>query len=127
MNVLDENIGEYHRDRLLDWGLRARQIGYDVGRAGMSDQEILTLLHRIRRTTFFSRDEDFADPRLCHPAYCIVFLTIRPRDTAEYVRRVLRHPALNTQAKRMGAYVRAGYDGPRIWRRSEVEQALPWP
>jgi len=127
MNLLDENIGEDQRDLLLEWGVKIRQIGYEAGRAGMSDQEILTLLHRLKRTTLFTRDEDFADSRLCHPAYGIVFLYVRPNDAATYIRRVLRHPELNTQAKRMGAYVRASDTGLRVWRRNEPEQALPWP
>ena len=43
------------------------------------------------------------------------------------VRRVLRHPALNTQAKRMGAVVRASASGLRVWRQNEAEQLLAWP
>ena len=72
-------------------------------------------------------DADFASPLLCHPGYGLVFLFVRPREAAEYVRRVLRHPQLNTQAKRMGTYVRASYDGVRVWRRNAAEQAFPWP
>ena len=71
-------------------------------------------------------DEDFADPRLCHPAYGLVFLDVRPFNSAIYVRRVLRHPQLNTQAKRMGALARVSFTGVQIWRRNEPEQAYPW-
>jgi hypothetical protein len=127
MNLLDENVPESQVELLNRWGVRARQIGRGVGRAGMQDPEIITLLHSLRRTTLFSLDRDFSGPRLCHPNYCLVFLYVRDDDTSEYVRRVLRHPALNTQAKRMGAVVRASGSGVRIWRRNEAEQALHWP
>jgi hypothetical protein len=127
MNLLDENVPDSQVELLRRWGLRVRQIGHDVGYLGIQDPEILTLLHSLRRTTLFSLDRDFSGPRLCHPAYCLVFLYVRDDDAAAYVRRVLRHPALNTQAKRMGAVVRASESGLRIWRRDEAEQALPWP
>ncbi len=45
---------------------------------------------------------------------------------AEMVRRVLRHRDLNTQAKRMGAVVRASADGLRVWRRNMEEEWLDW-
>jgi hypothetical protein len=127
VNLLDENVDGDQREQLRTWGVRVRQIGYDIGRSGMQDPEILTLLHSLRRTTLFSCDRDFSGPRLCHPSYCLVFLHVTVDDTAIYVRRVLRHPALNTQAKRMGAVVRASEAGLRVWRRDEAKQALAWP
>jgi len=127
MNLLDENVRVDQRNQLLRRGVRVRQIGHDVGRAGMADVEILTLLHRLTRPTFFTLDEDFTDPRLRHPAYCIVYMYVRPLAAAEYARRVLRHPQLSTQAKRMGAYVRASFEGVRGWRCNQPEQAFPWP
>jgi hypothetical protein len=127
MNILDENFPDAQVERLRNRGVRVRKIGPDIGRAGMQDPEILTLLHAVQRPTFFTLDDDFADPRLCHPAYCLVHLWVRREEASSYVRRVLRHPELNTQAKRMGTYVRASYDGVRVWRRNEPEQAYPWP
>ena len=127
MNVLDENFTEDQVRLLRARGVRARQIGHDIGRAGMGDLEILTLLHRLGRSTLFTLDQDFADPRLCHPAYSIVFLYVYAHLAAEYVRRVLRHPATDTQAKRMGMLIRASDTGIRVWRRNESEQAFPWP
>jgi hypothetical protein len=127
MNVLDENFPVEQVELLRSRGVHVRKIGQDIGRAGMLDPEILTLLHATTRPTLFTLDADFASPLLCHPAYGLVFLFIYPRDAAMYVRRVLRHPVLNTQAKRMGTCVRASYDGVRVWRRNEPEQAYPWP
>jgi hypothetical protein len=127
MNLLDENVPESQLELLRRWGVRIRQIGRDIWRFGVQDPEIIALLHSVRRATLFTLDRDFSGPRLCHPNYCLVFLNVRDDDATSYVRRVLRHPALNSQAKRMGAVVRASDSGVRIWRRNEAEQALPWP
>lgn len=126
MILLDENVTQDQWELLLKSRVRARQIGHDVGRTGIQDRDILTLLHDLKRPTLFTLDRDFSYPRLCHPAYCLVFLDINEDCTAMYVRRVLKHPALSTQAKRMGAVVRVTESGVRIWRRNAAELALPW-
>ena len=60
MNVLDENIFELHRQQLEAWSIRVRQVGVDIGKLGMDDrEEIIPLLHGLRRPTFFTRDKDF--------------------------------------------------------------------
>jgi hypothetical protein len=60
MNVLDENIFEHHRQQLEAWNIRVRQVGVDIGKLGMDDgEEIIPLLHALRRPTFFTRDRDF--------------------------------------------------------------------
>ncbi|MBI3242050.1 MAG: hypothetical protein HYZ49_07140 [Chloroflexi bacterium] len=46
MNILDENILDSQRQLLLDWRIPVRQIGYDVGRKGLKDKEIITFLRR---------------------------------------------------------------------------------
>jgi hypothetical protein len=127
MNLLDENVPENQTEVLDRQGVHARQIGRGVGRLGMQDPEILTLLHSLRRVTFFSLDWDFSGPYLSHPAYCLVFLHVQRQEAAMYIRRVLRHPELNTQAKRMGAVVRASEPGLRVWRRNAAEELLAWP
>ena len=63
MNVLDENIIESQRQFLRSWRIRVKQIGHEIGRPGMKDDEIISLLHRIRRVTFFTRDSGFYEAR----------------------------------------------------------------
>jgi hypothetical protein len=46
MIVLDENIPEDQRLLLRSWRIRAYQVGRDVGRAGIEDEQII-----IRRAT----------------------------------------------------------------------------
>jgi hypothetical protein len=47
--VLDENILESQRKPLRSWRFHLCQIGVDIGRKGMYDDEIITLLRRQRR------------------------------------------------------------------------------
>jgi hypothetical protein len=70
---------------------------------------------------------DFFDRRRCHPGYCLVYLDVAEDQAAEYVRRILRHPRLDTQAKRMGTVIRANSAGIGLLRRHGDEEALTWP
>ncbi len=127
MTVLDENIPESQRALLRAWRIRARHIGAELGAKGLQDDQVTPLLQSLGRVTFFTLDKDFANARLCHPSYCLVYLDVEDDEVAAFVRRLLRHPDLNTRAKRMGAVVRASHARPRIWRRNAVERLLPWP
>lgn len=128
MNVLDENISESQRQLLRSWRIRVRQIGYEVGRQGMKDEEIIPLLHHIDPVTFFTRDIGFYHRDLCHPSYCLVCLATGQYEAASFIRRFLRHPAFGTQAKRMGKVIRVTHSGIRIWQlHAEKEEELMWP
>lgn len=127
MNLLDENIPAGQRAQLERWGVRVRQIGQEVGRLGMHDDEIITLILGMRRVTLFTRDRDFSHARLAHPAFCLVRLDCSQGQAADFVRRILRHPLLRTQDQRMGLVVRASHEGLRVWRRNADEQQLLWP
>jgi hypothetical protein len=122
VNVLDENVPASQREMLLHRHVRVRQIGVDVGRSGMQDDEIIPLLIRLRRPTFFTRDEDFFDRQLCHARYCLVYLDVRRQEVALFVRRLLADANFNTQAKRMGKVVRVSHDGLTVWK-SRVARA----
>lgn len=127
MNVLDENIVESQRQLLRGWRIRIRQIGHELGRAGMLDDEIVPFLHRIGDVTFFTRDRGFYERKHCSAKYCIVCLAVGQQEAAVFVRNVLRHPALNTRAKRMGKIVRATHTGIRFWSSSSNREiALQW-
>ena len=128
MNILDENIPRNQRELLLSWRVSIRQIGYDTGRKGIQDDEIIPLLHQLRRPTFFSRDSDFFDRRLCHQRYCLVYMDVNKYEAALFARRVLWHPELDTQAKRMGAVIRVSNRGLLLYRLHTGElTSLDWP
>lgn len=90
----------------------------------MQDDEIVPFLHQHRRSTFFTRDLGWHERTLCHSRYCLVCLTVEKEEAAVFVRRVLRHGELNTQAKRMGAVVRVSPTGLRVWRLNAEEENL---
>ena len=127
MNLLDENVPESQRLLLGSRRVPVRQIGHDTGRKGMKDDEIISLLHQSDRLTFFTLDADFYDRRLCHGAYCLVYLDVEEEMIAETVRRFLRHRALNSKAKWMGRVIRAFPTGLTVWRiHEEQEGRLSW-
>lgn len=127
MNILDENVPHSQRHFLRNWRFRVRQIGHEVGRKGMKDEEIIPLLHRLGPVTFFTRDLDFYNPRLCHSRYCLVCLFVGKYDVASFIRRFLRHPIFNTSAKRTGKVIRVSHTGIRMWQlHTEREEELTW-
>ena len=116
MNILDENIPESQRQLLRGWRIPVRQIGLDVGRQGLKDEEIISLLLQARRATFFTLDFDFRRWELRHHRYCLVCMDVRKQDAAIFVRRFLQHPQFDTAAKRMGTIVRVSPPGLTVWR-----------
>ena len=128
MNILDENILKDQRELLLSRRVKIRHIGYDVGRKGIQDEEIIPLLLQLRRPTFFTLDSDFYDRNLCHLGYCLVCMDVRQDEAATFVRRLLRHKEFNTQAKRMGKVIRLSTVGLSVWEiHEEQEIKVTWP
>ena len=128
MNVLDENVRADQRELLRDRRIPVRHIGHDIVSKGIQDDNIIPLLLRLRRPTFFTCDSDFYQRRLCHPRYCLVYLAIDDLSVAVYVRRVLRHPSFNTEAKRMGTVIRASSSGLTVWRlHAGQQETASWP
>jgi hypothetical protein len=127
MNILDENIPKSQRELLAGWRIKVQQIGVNIGRKGMLDEEIIPLLQTLRRPTFFTRDEDFHERNLCHVRYCLVYLTVEKSEVASFVRRLLRHPDFKTQAKRMGKVLRVSHAGILVWQRHQLrEHYIEW-
>lgn len=127
MIVIDENIIDSQRQQLKSWRISVRQIGFEVGRKGMKDKEIIPLLHQLNQPTFFTRDDDFYKRKLCHSGYCRVLLDVRKGEVATFVRRVLRHQMFNTKAKRMGKVVRVSHIGVAVWEaHSSKESYFEW-
>jgi hypothetical protein len=52
----NENIPESQRQLLRSWRIRVQQIGHELGRPGMKDEEIIPLLHQLRMPSFFTHD-----------------------------------------------------------------------
>jgi len=106
MNVLNEDSPDDQRRWLLAKRVRVQKIGRDIGRSGLKDDGIIPCLLQLNRPTFFTLYQNFCDRRLCHQEYCIVYLEMDDDVVADYVRRVLRHPELNSKRNRMGLVIR---------------------
>lgn len=116
MNILDENIDLFTRLNLAQWKIHFRQIGIEIGHSGMKDfDEIIPLLHSLRRPTLLTRDDDFYHPQLRHATYCLVYFDVSLAETAVYIRQFFRHPLFRTQAQRMGKVVRIHENGITYW------------
>jgi hypothetical protein len=122
VNILDENITRNQRELLEGWRISLRQIGYNIGQRGMQDDAIIPFLIKRRRNTFFTRDADFYDRRLCHAHYGIVHLAVHINETANFVRRLLRHPEFRTQASRLGKVIRVSSAGISYWQVDEARE-----
>lgn len=107
MNILDENIDSVARLQLRSFKIRFRHIGTDIGHSGMKDlNDVIPLLHNLRKPTFFTRDGDFYSRTLVHSQYCLVYLDVRASESAEYVVRFLRQEGFRKQKDMMGKIVR---------------------
>lgn len=122
MNLLDENISVVQCQRVRDWRIPVRHIGYDVGRKGMKDDEIIPFLHTLHNPTFFTLDWDYFKRELRHARYCLVYLDVNRDESALFIRRLLRHRSYDTQAKRMGTVIRASHAGIAVWSRHARQQ-----
>jgi hypothetical protein len=99
--LLDENIIVSQVQLLRSQGVRCRHVGHDFESQGIQDDNILPVLHRLRRPTLFTRDLGLYGRLLCHPNYCIVCLEVRESDVATFARRV---PPPQIVCHRFGAH-----------------------
>jgi len=113
---------------LREWRIHFRVIGAEVSFSGALDENLIPVLHRLPQPTFVTLDRDFHRSHLAHGRYCLAWLDVRNRLAADFIRRFLRHPLFDTQAKRMGVVARVHPDGIEFWqtdRRSLL--SAPWP
>ena len=111
MLILDENFRLEQQAVLTAWRIRTRKVGKEVAAFGTDDADLIPLLLRLPKPTFFTHDEDFWRQSLWHPAYSLVWLDMDDQQGAVFVRRFLRHVDFDTHAKRLGKVVRAHPDG----------------
>jgi len=127
MIILDEHLPPTQRHLLRSWHIAVRHIGYDVGRQGLQDEDIIPFLLLHRRPTFVTLDAGFYDRTLCHARYSLAYLSVRQNEVANFVRRLLRHPEFDTQAKRSGSVLRLSHVGISAWRlRHQRETHHAW-
>jgi hypothetical protein len=128
MLVLDENLPASQRRLLRDWRIRFRVVGVEVAVTGTRDENLIPVLHRLAQPTFFSLDQDFFRSHWAHRSCGLVWLDIVDDRASEFIRRFIRHPAFDTQAKRMGLVARVHTDGVAYWQvGGRSPQSVVWP
>lgn len=127
MLVLDENLPADQWQLLRKWRIRCRVVGKDLAASGATDENLIPVLHKLPQPTFFTLDRDFFRRDWGHANYALIWLDVRRREAAEFIRRFLRQPEFDTQAKRMGVVARV-YDGGVIfWRGGKRSpQSVSW-
>lgn len=124
MNILDENIPKSQTALLESWRIHFRQIGVNIGRRGMSDEEIIPFLLKQHLPTFFTRDKGFYRPRLRHSGYCLVVLDVGKHEVASFIRRFQRHRAFRARTTRVGKVIRRSRAKLAIWSLPELRQEV---
>jgi|SRR5262245_61306899 len=127
MLVLDENMPDSLLETLQGRGSRVVKIGKSVGRASMTDADIIPLLHQLRAATFFTFDRGYCRPQLCHSRYCLVFIRREEESIFGLINGVLRHSAFRTWAQRRGKLIWARKSGIRVWTlNQQTYEDVPW-
>ena len=127
MILIDENIPEDQRLSLHRWKINVRQIGHDIGRKGLEDDEILSMLQNMKGPTLFTRDLGFYRREFCHNGYGIYVLSVAKEESAFFMRRALALPDLQTKARRLGKIGLISHRKVRILRRNvQSEEEVDW-
>jgi hypothetical protein len=128
MLILDENVIESQRQILLRARLHFRQIGLELERKGIGDDDIHRLLHRLHQPRLFTRDLRLFRANVRHPRFCVAVLSVSRDAVAACAVRLLHHPMLRENRQRMGALLNVWETGIRLWRYDErQEHHLDWP
>lgn len=127
--LIDENMDRKVLALLQSW-ITAGQIGHEVGRLGMPDEELIPrLLLEVKRTTFVTHDERIYRRERPHAGYCLVVVPKLPAvEIAALVRRLLKLPGFRTIKERMGKVVHLTTHRIRWKELGEVKEHIQrWP
>ncbi len=121
--VLDELFDESVYEQLKARRIAIDKLGAGFGKTGWPDEHILQALHGSGKT-FHTRDHGFYRRSRAHSSYCIVYYDVPLVEMAAYVRRFLRHPQLNTHAKRLGKVIKVTTRRIEFWQRDRSTKSV---
>ena len=125
-HVLDELFDESVYEQLKARRIAIDKVGEGFGNTGWLDEHILQALHGSGKT-FHTRDHGFYYRSHAHSSYCIVYYDVPLAEMAAYIRRVLRHPQLNTHAKRLGKVIKVTGQRIEFWHRGRsMKSVIRW-
>ncbi|MFQ6041970.1 MAG: hypothetical protein ACE5PV_14020 [Candidatus Poribacteria bacterium] len=124
-HIMDENSDSESYNQLAT-RLSIKKVGKNFLVKGVSDEQILAALHRLR-ATFHSQDKHFANPDWRHPRYCLIYYNVPRAKLADYVLRLLRPPFFRTHAKRLGKVIHVTPEQIKVWTyHGEEPQIYAW-
>ena len=106
MFILDENISNIERLKLLKLNIKVKQIGVDINVKGIQDEDIIPFLHSLKDPTFFSWDSDFYNNKFIHKDYCLVYLDTNKKVIAKFINKFLNLHIFDTKEKRKGKIIK---------------------
>ena len=93
----------------------------------MKDEEIIPLIQKINKLTFLTRDLGFYKKTFCPPVYGIICLAVNQSKVSIFIRRILKVPTFDPQAKRMGKIIYVDHRGIRFWTFNvDIEEKEAW-
>lgn len=129
--VVDEHLDHWTVTRVIARWISAEQIGFELGRKSLPDDNIRAFLRRLKRRTFITIDRGFYKRQYCDKHYCIIFFDlslVREAELPELLRRLFRFPEFRTSKIRMGKIVRVSRTGGIHFfdSRTGFEKYLAW-
>ena len=129
--VVDEHLDYWKVTQAIARWMSAAQIGFEIGRKSLPDDNIRAILRTIKRRTFITIDKGFYRCEFCDKRYCIVFFNmslVREDEIPHLLRKLLRFSEFQTSKKRMGKVIRVSRGGGIHFfdSRTGSEKYLPW-
>jgi len=129
--VVDEHLDYWKVTQVIARWMSAAQIGFEIGRKSLPDDNIRAILRTIKRRTFITIDKGFYRREFCDKRYCIVFFNmslVREDEIPHLLRKLLRFSEFQTSKKRMGKVIRVSRGGGIHFfdSRTGSEKYLPW-
>ena len=107
--VVDEHLSYGDVTQAFQKWITAEQIGVELrGAKGLSDEQIPSLLRRLKRRTFITIDKIFYSPKLCDNAYCLIYFHLameQQNQISILLRRLFRIEGFRSVRERMGKVI----------------------
>jgi len=129
--VVDEHLSYDDVTQALQNWITAEQIGVELrGAKGLSDEQIPSLLRRLKRRTFITIDKVFYNRKLCDNVYCLIYFHLAMEQQNQIpilLRRLFRIEGFRGVRERMGKVIHVSSEQIRYYQRHLTEeQYLAW-
>jgi hypothetical protein len=129
--VVDEHLDYWKVTRVIARWITAEQIGYELGHKSLTDENIRTILHQLKRRTLVTIDDHFYKREYCDKKYCLIYFDVpltKQDEIPDLFRRLIRLAEFKTSKNRMGKVIRVSRSGGIYFFDSQTgsEKHLSW-